>query len=235
MSEDYTRDLVEPPQVLWKGWTMPPYAGLASDYSEPGRRRARRWALLGIVFLSFALKGSPNLVSAVSAIVNVILALFIDKFFQYQYAASPHGDIFPEPSGSFDRLKALFSERLKALLPQEPELISTFGLFLAILLSMIILPVFIDDWQLYKQLDLWLKNNSFAGSTSLTPLIFSAPLAFFLWYFKARIVDGNKIHFSTIGWAILVTFVVAVFVGIIAWLPDGIFAPLLKIVAGKTA
>lgn len=96
---------------------------------------------------------------------------------------------------------------------QEPERISTYGLAIVVLLSVIFVPLLLGGFPAYEVIERVL-------SSEFAPVIVGVILAFVLWYLKARILDKNLINLSTLGWACKTAVLVGIIVSVVIWMPD---------------
>jgi hypothetical protein len=102
---------------------------------------------------------------------------------------------------------------------KEPELISAYGVMIAVLVLTLILPASLVGTQLYDSIDSLLEASHIGRITSVTPVLFATPIAFVLWCIKAWFWDQNKIRPKVVGWAAQTAVIVAFIVAVVAWLP----------------
>jgi hypothetical protein len=96
---------------------------------------------------------------------------------------------------------------------QEPEKISTYGLAIVVLLSVIFVPLVVGGFPAYEFFER-------ALSSEFAPVIVGVVLAFIFWYLKARILDKNVINLTTLGWAVKTAVLVGIIVSVVIWMPD---------------
>jgi hypothetical protein len=103
---------------------------------------------------------------------------------------------------------------------REPELISAYGVTISILFFALILPVFLRDTSAYDSVDHWLELLGVQRLTNITPVLFSTPVAFLLWYLKTRLIDRSVISADKFVWAAQTTVIAGLIVSVVAWMPS---------------
>jgi hypothetical protein len=106
---------------------------------------------------------------------------------------------------------------------KEPELISAYGVTIAILFFALISPVILQDTPLFDNVDHWLQLTGIPRLTNITTVLFSIPVAFLVWYLKTRFVDRNPIPADKLAWAAQTTLIAGAIVAFVAWLPSSLF------------
>ncbi len=181
------------PGILWRGWTMPANEALLTIYNRDERSAARTVAIAVIIFLMVCLKGSPTVGSVATGIAGYVLTYALNVWVK----------------------------------GKEPTLISAYTLMIVTLLFTLVLPVFIEDTAPYQYFDRLLGAVGgavgIAGLTNITPILFAIPIAFVLWYIKARFWDRNQISLETAGWAAETTILAGAIISLVGWLPKSIF------------
>jgi hypothetical protein len=106
---------------------------------------------------------------------------------------------------------------------KEPEVISAYGIMIAILLFSLVLPVFLDGTPPFANVDHWLQLSGVPRLTNITAVLFAIPGAFVFWYIKTLIIDQTAISGDKLAWSAETTLIAGAIVAFVAWLPSSIF------------
>lgn len=193
-------------ELLWKAWTMPASASPYASYPDGDKKKARHWALIAVVFLTFALRGMQDASSlALAGLAAASLAIALD----------------------------MASRSLKDKL-DENILMSGYTTLAVLMFVVICTRVLAGNTNLYLGLqDLF--SSWFFGGSVLVPIVLAIVPTCMAWLVKAKFWDGNDVGGSEVVYSALVTGAGGVAVAIVSLLSDTIFSNLLSIASHSAA